>query len=39
MATKYEIQHNIKFDWVVLVRLDAAWVEPVMPIETFANDR
>eukprot|EP01034_Spumella_vulgaris_P024125 gene24125-30435_t len=39
MATKYEIQHNIKFDWVVLVRLDAAWVEPVMPIETFSTDR
>lgn len=33
LALRYEQQHGIRFDWVVLVRLDAAWLEPVLPIE------
>ncbi len=39
MATKYEQEHNIVFDWVVLVRLDATWLEPVLPIASYARDR
>ena len=35
LATRYEIDHGIRFDWVVLVRLDAAWLEPVLPIEVY----
>ena len=33
LALQYEKEHDIRFDWVVLVRLDAAWLEPVLPIE------
>ena len=36
---KYEQEHNMKFDWVVLVRLDAQWLDPVLPIESYASDR
>ena len=39
MVLKYELAHQMKFDWVVLVRLDAAWLEPVLPIEAYAKDR
>lgn len=35
LALKYEHDNNIKFDWVVLVRLDAAWLEPVLPIHYY----
>lgn len=35
LALKYEHDHGIKFDWVVLVRLDAAWLEPVLPIRYY----
>ena len=35
LALRYEQQHQIRFDWVVLVRLDAAWLEPVLPIEVW----
>jgi hypothetical protein len=39
MALAYEMRHNITFDWVVLVRLDAMWLVPVLPIESYPNDR
>jgi hypothetical protein len=39
MVLEYEKNHNIRFDWVALTRLDAAWLEPVLPIELFTNDR
>ena len=39
MAMKYETVHNIRFDWVTLIRLDAAWLEPVLPIQMYQNDR
>lgn len=39
MVTDYEHANNMKFDWVVLVRLDAAWLEPVLPIGAYYSDR
>jgi len=39
LMLKYEIEHNIKFDWVMLVRLDVAWISPLLPIEAYDNDR
>jgi hypothetical protein len=39
MVLEYEQQHRMKFDWVVLVRLDAAWVEPILPIQAYDSDR
>jgi len=39
LMLKYEVEHNIKFDWVMLVRLDAAWISSLLPIEAYANDR
>ena len=39
LMLSYEQKHNIKFDWVVLVRLDAAWLEPVLPITAYNSDR
>lgn len=39
LMTKYEVDHSMKFDWVILVRLDASWLEPSLPIESYANDR
>ena len=39
LATNYEEEHNIVFDWIVLVRLDAAWLEPILPIEAYDSDR
>jgi hypothetical protein len=36
---RYEQSHSISFDWFVLIRLDAAWNEPVLPIHKYANDR
>jgi hypothetical protein len=39
MAAAYEVERGIRFDWVVLVRLDAAWLEPVLPIGAYQNDR
>jgi hypothetical protein len=39
MMQAWEKEHEMRFDWVVLIRLDAVWVEPVMPIQYYANDR
>ena len=39
LAMRYERDHRMTFDWAVLVRLDASWLEPVMPIHQFRNDR
>lgn len=39
LAMEYEKEHNITFDWVALIRLDAAWLEPLLPIEYYSNDR
>jgi len=39
LAMDYEQEHHIRFDWVALIRLDAAWLEPIFPIEYYANDR
>ena len=39
MVQRYEAAQNMRFDWVVLVRLDAQWLDPVLPIEAYANDR
>lgn len=33
MLLRYERKYRMKFDWVVLVRLDAAWLDPVYPIQ------
>jgi hypothetical protein len=35
----YEKEHDMRFDWVVLVRVDAAWLEPVLPIQVYKDDR
>jgi hypothetical protein len=35
----YEKEHNVRFDWVVLARVDAAWLEPILPIQAYADDR
>ena len=35
----YEQEHNVTFDWVVLTRLDAAWLEPVLHITAYNSDR
>ena len=39
LMLKYEVDHNMTFDWVVLVRLDATWIAPLLPIEAYNNDR
>jgi hypothetical protein len=39
LMLKYEVDHNMTFDWVVLVRLDAAWLDYVLPIDAYKNDR
>jgi hypothetical protein len=39
MALAYEKEHNIKFDWIALTRLDAAWLEPIYPIHQYTSDR
>lgn len=39
LALEYEREHGIRFDWVALIRLDAAWLDPVLPIQYYANDR
>lgn len=39
LVLHYEEQRAVKFDWVILVRLDAAWLEPVLPISAYSNDR
>ena len=39
MVQRYEAAQNMRFDWVVLVRLDAQWLDPVLPIEAYASDR
>lgn len=39
MAQLYEVSHAMKFDWVVLARLDAMWLDPISPIDRYANDR
>jgi len=39
LAMQYEKENNMRFDWVVLVRVDAAWLEPILPIDAYMNDR
>ena len=39
LALEYEQENDMKFDWVVLVRVDAAWLEPILPIDAYQNDR
>lgn len=39
MVQKYEKQNNMRFDWIVLARLDAAWLEPLCPITMYNSDR
>jgi hypothetical protein len=39
LVLNYEKEHQMKFDWVVLIRLDAAWSGPVNPIEDYSKDR
>ena len=39
LMLNYEKENNIKFDWVVLGRVDAGWLEPLLPIEAYDNDR
>jgi hypothetical protein len=39
LMLQYEKENDIRFDWVVLVRLDALWLEPVLPISVFNEDR
>ena len=39
LILKYEVDHNMTFDWVMLVRLDATWIAPLLPIEAYNNDR
>jgi hypothetical protein len=39
LVLNYERAKNIKFDWVVLIRLDTAWSGPVHPIDEYSNDR
>jgi hypothetical protein len=39
LVLDYEKKNNMKFDWVVLIRLDAAWAAPVNPIEDYSKDR
>ncbi len=39
LALEYEEEHGVRFDWIALIRLDAAWLDPVLPIQYYANDR
>ena len=39
LMLSYEQEHNVTFDWVVLTRLDAAWLEPVLSITAYNSDR
>ncbi len=39
MVTAYEKEHRIKFDWVIMARLDTMWLEPLLPISFYRNDR
>jgi hypothetical protein len=39
LAKEFEAKQSWRFDWVVLVRLDAGWLEPVLPIQYWSNDR
>jgi hypothetical protein len=39
LMLRYEKEHNVRFDWVVLGRVDAGWLEPILPIEAYDNDR
>lgn len=39
MVTAHEKAHSMKFDWVVLIRLDAMWLDPLLPIASYAADR
>jgi hypothetical protein len=39
LVLKYESEHNMKFDWVVLIRLDTGWTGPVYPITSYTPDR
>eukprot|EP01036_Dinobryon_divergens_P031159 gene31159-40515_t len=39
LMLQYEKDNDIRFDWVVLVRLDALWLEPVLPISAYNPDR
>ena len=39
MVLAYDKEHNIRFDWVIMARLDAMWLAPIFPINFYANDR
>lgn len=39
LVQAYEREHHMTFDWVVLIRLDAGWSGPVLPIESYSKDR
>jgi len=39
LMLKYEVDNNMKFDWVILSRLDAAWIESVLPMRAYHSDR
>ena len=39
LMLRYERENNVRFDWVVLARIDVSWLEPILPIETYDNDR
>lgn len=39
LMLRYEKEHNVRFDWVVLGRVDAGWIEPILPINAYDNDR
>jgi len=39
LALDYERKSGQRFDWVVLTRLDAQWLEPSLPITAYDEDR
>lgn len=35
MVRKYEVQHKIKYDWIIRTRLDGYWNAPLPPLDSF----
>ena len=39
LMLRYELEQAIQFDWVILVRLDASWLEPQLPIGNYLLEK
>ncbi len=34
----FTYSYSYRFDWIVLVPLDSAWLEPILPIEAYSEE-